>query len=51
MWQILVPLQYLMIAHPEKWKFDFGLSIVLAAIFALPLVSSEFVKDALGPLG
>ncbi|WP_229194413.1 hypothetical protein [Bradyrhizobium acaciae] len=50
MWRILVPLQYLRIAHPEKWKFDFGLPIVLATIFALPVISSEFVKDALGTL-
>ncbi|MGY4198992.1 hypothetical protein [Bradyrhizobium sp. USDA 4520] len=50
MWRIWAPLQYLRIAHPEKWKFDFGLPIVLAAIFALPVISSEFVKDALGTL-
>ncbi|MBB4258036.1 hypothetical protein [Bradyrhizobium sp. CIR3A] len=50
MWRILVPLRYLRIAHPEKWKFDLGLPLVLAAFFALPIISSEFVKDALGSL-
>lgn len=50
MWRIFVPLQYLKIAHPEKWKFDYGLPLFLAAFFALPLISHDFVKDALGSL-
>jgi len=48
MWRILVPLQYLRIAHPEKWKFDLGLPLILAAVFVLPIFSSTFVTDALG---
>jgi hypothetical protein len=48
MWRILVPLRYLRIAHPEKWKFDLGLPLILAAVFVLPIFSSTFVTDALG---
>jgi hypothetical protein len=50
MWRIFVPLRYLRIAHPEKWKFDLGLPLILAALFVLPIFSSTFVADALGTL-
>ncbi|NEW92995.1 hypothetical protein [Rhodopseudomonas sp. BR0M22] len=42
MWRIFVPLQYLKIDHPEKWKFDWGIPLVFAVFFASPLLSSEF---------
>lgn len=50
MWRIFVPLRYLRIAHPEKWKFDLGLPVILSVVFVLPIFSSNFVTDALGTL-
>jgi hypothetical protein len=47
MWRIFVPLRYLRIAHPEKWKFDLGLPLILSAIFILPIFSTSFTADAL----
>jgi hypothetical protein len=50
MWRIFVPLQYLKIDHPEKWKFDWGLPLIFTVIFASPLFSSGFRADAMSTL-
>lgn len=50
MWRIFVPLRYLRIAHPEKWKFDIGLPLIFWVIFAAPLLSEEFRRDSLRSL-
>lgn len=47
MWRIFVPLQYLKIDHPEKWKFDLGLPLIFTVLFASPLLAPEFRSDAL----
>lgn len=46
MWRVLVPLRYLLIDHPEKWKFDLLLPACFALVFCLPLLSAEFRAGA-----
>ncbi len=48
MWRIFVPLRYLQISHSEKWKFDLGLPIILAALFTAPLLMPELRSDDQG---
>jgi hypothetical protein len=48
MWRLVIPLRYLRIDHPEKWKFDAYLPMFLAALFSIPVLSRDFRVDVMG---